>query len=154
RLHGLDGARGARRPGDDPHRDDPRFGTGVVLRRGLQPRPLPPPRPHPDPRALRRLLRPGPLRKDQALETMALVLTAATAAGLHVLGARRGRALPRGELAPLVAPLGAVKPTVVRGTARGPGLPADRHVASPTFALVNEHPGRVALVHADLYRIE
>jgi tRNA threonylcarbamoyladenosine biosynthesis protein TsaE len=26
-------------------------------------------------------------------------------------------------------------------------------VASPTFALVNEHPGRVPLVHADLYRI-
>ena len=32
-------------------------------------------------------------------------------------------------------------------------VPADRHVASPTFALVNEHPGRVPLVHADLYRI-
>ena len=30
----------------------------------------------------------------------------------------------------------------------------DRHVASPTFALVNEHRGRVPLVHADLYRIE
>jgi len=26
-------------------------------------------------------------------------------------------------------------------------------VASPTFALVNEHPGRVPLVHADLYRL-
>ena len=33
-------------------------------------------------------------------------------------------------------------------------MPRDRHVASPTFALVNEHPGRVPLVHADLYRIE
>jgi tRNA threonylcarbamoyladenosine biosynthesis protein TsaE len=33
-------------------------------------------------------------------------------------------------------------------------VPRDRHVASPTFALVNEHPGRVPLVHADLYRIE
>jgi tRNA A37 threonylcarbamoyladenosine biosynthesis protein TsaE len=26
-------------------------------------------------------------------------------------------------------------------------------VASPTFALVNEHPGRTPLVHADFYRI-
>src|SRR5204862_5825626 len=50
-------------------------------------------------------------------------------------------------------PLGAVKPTFVQGLARGAGVPADRHVASPTFALVNEHPGRVPLVHADLYRI-
>ena len=33
------------------------------------------------------------------------------------------------------------------------GRPPDRNVASPTFALVNEHPGRVPLVHADLYRI-
>jgi tRNA threonylcarbamoyladenosine biosynthesis protein TsaE len=32
-------------------------------------------------------------------------------------------------------------------------VPADRHVASPTFALVNEHPGRVGFVHADFYRV-
>jgi tRNA threonylcarbamoyladenosine biosynthesis protein TsaE len=42
----------------------------------------------------------------------------------------------------------------VQGLARGLGVPPERHVASPTFALVNEHPGRVPLVHADLYRIE
>ena len=42
----------------------------------------------------------------------------------------------------------------MQGLARGLEVPPDRHVASPTFALVNEHPGRVPLVHADLYRIE
>ena len=41
----------------------------------------------------------------------------------------------------------------MQGLARGLGVPADRHVASPTFALINEHPGRVPLVHADLYRV-
>jgi tRNA threonylcarbamoyladenosine biosynthesis protein TsaE len=33
------------------------------------------------------------------------------------------------------------------------GVPAERHVASPTFALVNEHPGRIDFVHVDFYRI-
>ena len=54
----------------------------------------------------------------------------------------------------LIGPLGAGKTTFVQGVARGIGVPSERHVASPTFALVNEHPGRVPLVHADLYRIE
>jgi tRNA threonylcarbamoyladenosine biosynthesis protein TsaE len=54
----------------------------------------------------------------------------------------------------LTGSLGAGKTTFVQGLARGLDVPADRHVASPTFALVNEHPGRVPLVHADLYRIE
>ena len=54
----------------------------------------------------------------------------------------------------LTGPLGAGKTTFVQGLARGLDVPPDRHVASPTFALVNEHPGRVPLVHADLYRIE
>src|SRR6202000_2507188 len=53
----------------------------------------------------------------------------------------------------LIGPLGAGRTTFVQGLARGLGVPADRHVASPTFALVNEHPGRVPLVHADLYRV-
>ena len=54
----------------------------------------------------------------------------------------------------LIGPLGAGKTTFVQGVARGLEVPPERHVASPTFALVNEHPGRVPLVHADLYRIE
>src|SRR5438094_844590 len=64
------------------------------------------------------------------------------------------RRLPAGDVLALVGPLGAGKTTFVQGLARGLGVPPDRHVASPTFALVNEHPGRVPLVHADLYRIE
>jgi len=54
----------------------------------------------------------------------------------------------------LTGPLGAGKTTFVQGLARGLDVPPDRHVASPTFADVNERPGGVPLVHADLCRVE
>ncbi|HVU50369.1 MAG TPA: tRNA (adenosine(37)-N6)-threonylcarbamoyltransferase complex ATPase subunit type 1 TsaE [Polyangia bacterium] len=82
-----------------------------------------------------------------------LVVRAETAEEMQALGERLGRALRAGDVVALVGPLGAGKTTFVQGLARGAGVPPERHVASPTFALVNEHPGRVALVHADLYRI-
>jgi tRNA threonylcarbamoyladenosine biosynthesis protein TsaE len=83
----------------------------------------------------------------------AFVVRAETAEAMRALGERLGRALRQGDVVSLVGPLGAGKTTFVQGLARGAGVPAERHVASPTFALVNEHPGRVPLVHADLYRI-
>ena len=58
-----------------------------------------------------------------------------------------------GDVVGLLGPLGAGKTTFAQGIARGLEVPAERHVASPTFALVNQHPGRVPFVHADLYRI-
>jgi tRNA threonylcarbamoyladenosine biosynthesis protein TsaE len=82
-----------------------------------------------------------------------LVVRAPTAEAMQALGERLGRALRVGDVISLVGPLGAGKTTFVQGLARGAGVPAERHVASPTFALVNEHPGRVSVVHADLYRI-
>ena len=84
----------------------------------------------------------------------ALILTAATAAETQAIAERLGRLLAPGDVLALIGPLGAGKTTFVQGLARGLGVPPDRHVASPTFALVNEHPGRVPLVHADLYRID
>ena len=83
-----------------------------------------------------------------------LILTAATAAETQAIAERLGRLLAAGDVLALVGPLGAGKTTFIQGLARGLDVPPDRHVASPTFALVNEHPGRVPLVHADLYRIE
>lgn len=80
-------------------------------------------------------------------------LRAPTAADLGALGERLGRVLQIGDVVGLIGPLGAGKTTFVQGIARGMGI-GGRHVASPTFALVNEHPGPVPLVHADLYRIE
>jgi len=86
--------------------------------------------------------------------TAPLTLTALGAADTQAIAERLGRLLAAGDVLALVGPLGAGKTTFVQGLARGLGVPPDRHVASPTFALVNEHPGRVPLVHADLYRIE
>jgi tRNA threonylcarbamoyladenosine biosynthesis protein TsaE len=83
----------------------------------------------------------------------ALTLTAATADDLQAIAERLGRVLRAGDVLALIGPLGAGKTTFVQGVARGLDVPPERHVASPTFALVNEHPGRVPLVHADLYRI-
>jgi tRNA threonylcarbamoyladenosine biosynthesis protein TsaE len=78
---------------------------------------------------------------------------AASAAEMQAWGERLGRLLEIGDVVGLTGPLGAGKTTFAQGIARGLGVSADRHVASPTFALVNEHPGRVPFVHADLYRI-
>ncbi len=82
-----------------------------------------------------------------------LTIAAPTAGAMQALGERLGRLLAAGDVLALLGPLGAGKTTFVQGVARGTGVPPGRHVASPTFALVNEHPGRVPLVHADLYRI-
>ncbi len=82
------------------------------------------------------------------------VARAETAEAMQALGERLGGALRVGDVIALVGTLGAGKTTFVQGLARGAGVSPERHVASPTFALVNEHPGRVRLVHADLYRIE
>ena len=78
---------------------------------------------------------------------------APTADALGQIGERLGRLLRIGDVVGLQGPLGAGKTTFAQGIARGLGI-AGRHVSSPTFALVNEHPGRVPLVHADLYRVE
>lgn len=72
----------------------------------------------------------------------------------EALGARLGALLMGGEFVGLEGDLGAGKTAFVRGVARGLGVPADSQVSSPTFAIVNTyHGGRIALFHADLYRI-
>jgi len=72
---------------------------------------------------------------------------------MRQLGACLGRCLAKGDVVALSGPLGAGKTTFVQGLAQGLGVPAERHVSSPTFALVNQHPGRIDLVHVDFYRI-
>ncbi len=76
-----------------------------------------------------------------------------SASAMQRLAAQLGRVLEIGDVVALTGPLGAGKTTFVQGLAEGLGVPAERHVASPTFALVNEHPGRIDLVHVDFYRI-
>jgi len=69
------------------------------------------------------------------------------------LGERLGALLEAGDFVSLEGPLGAGKSRLVEGIARGLGVDRDRRIPSPTFTIVNEHQGRLLLVHADLYRL-
>lgn len=83
-----------------------------------------------------------------------LTLIAPTADAMQALGAALGRLMGPGHVLALTGALGAGKTTFCQGLARGLDVPADRAVTSPTFSLVNIHPGRLPFVHADLYRLK
>jgi len=78
--------------------------------------------------------------------------TTASAEATEGLGEGLAPALEAGDVIALRGPLGAGKTRFVAGLARG--LAAGARVRSPTFTLVNEYPGRILLVHLDLYRLE
>ncbi len=69
------------------------------------------------------------------------------------LGEALGRSLVGGLVVGLVGPLGAGKTQLVKGIALGNGVEDVRQVTSPTFTLVHEYPGRLALHHIDAYRL-
>lgn len=83
-----------------------------------------------------------------------VTLLAASAEEMSAHGRALGRCLRAGDALSLTGPLGAGKTTLCQGIAQGLDVPADRLVTSPTFSLVNVHPGRVTFVHADLYRLK
>ena len=69
------------------------------------------------------------------------------------LAARLGLWLAPGDVVALNGELGSGKTEFVHGLAQGLEVPP-HVVASPSFTLVHEYPGRVPLVHLDLYRLE
>lgn len=75
-------------------------------------------------------------------------------AGTLALGEMITELLRAPKLVVLRGDLGAGKTTLVQGIAAAIGAPAE-DVASPTFTLVHEYPGRkIRLIHLDLYRLE
>jgi len=71
----------------------------------------------------------------------------------RALAARLGPGLGPGDVVALNGELGAGKTEFVHGLAEGLKVPPQM-VASPSFTLVHEYPGRLTLVHLDLYRLE
>ena len=69
------------------------------------------------------------------------------------LGEIIGRHIDQKTTISLSGDLGAGKTVFVQGLARGLDVSPEYYVTSPTYTLVNEYPGRLNLIHADLYRI-
>ncbi|MDP3064460.1 MAG: tRNA (adenosine(37)-N6)-threonylcarbamoyltransferase complex ATPase subunit type 1 TsaE [Chloroflexota bacterium] len=68
------------------------------------------------------------------------------------LGARLGRLARPGDVLLLVGELGAGKTCLTQGIARGLGV--RENASSPSFVIMKEYHGRLALYHIDLYRLE
>ena len=69
------------------------------------------------------------------------------------LGHAIGCAAPTGLVIAAVGQLGAGKTCLAQGVARGLDVPTGHYVNSPTFAILQSHPGRLVFHHIDLYRI-
>jgi tRNA threonylcarbamoyladenosine biosynthesis protein TsaE len=68
-------------------------------------------------------------------------------------GAELAGMLQAGDVLALYGDLGSGKTTLVRGVARGLGVPETCEITSPTFVLLNIYPGRMPVYHFDLYRL-
>lgn len=73
-------------------------------------------------------------------------------AATRAIGQALGRAAAPGTVLALVGELGAGKTQLAKGVADGLGVRSV--VNSPTFVLMNEHAGRLALYHIDAYRLD
>jgi tRNA threonylcarbamoyladenosine biosynthesis protein TsaE len=67
-------------------------------------------------------------------------------------GEHLGTVCEGGEVIWLSGPLGSGKTVLARGIARGLGI--EGAVTSPTFTILKEYRGRLALHHFDFYRLE
>jgi tRNA threonylcarbamoyladenosine biosynthesis protein TsaE len=81
-----------------------------------------------------------------------LLLRSNSPAETRRIGARLGRLLKPGDVLLLQGELGAGKTMLTQGI--GHGLKVRELVKSSSFVLMNEYHGRLAVYHADLFRLE
>lgn len=75
-----------------------------------------------------------------------------SAAETRALGESLGALLVAGDVVLLAGGLGAGKTELTKGI--GAALEIDDVIVSPTFTLARRYPGRVSLLHVDLYRLD
>jgi tRNA threonylcarbamoyladenosine biosynthesis protein TsaE len=68
------------------------------------------------------------------------------------VGAALASLVRSGDIILLAGDLGAGKTTFTQGFGRGLGVTDP--ITSPTFTLLRHHPGRLQLLHADVYRLD
>jgi tRNA threonylcarbamoyladenosine biosynthesis protein TsaE len=82
-----------------------------------------------------------------------LFMVSGSPAETQSLGEKIGRMLDSKFIICLSGELGSGKTSFVQGLARGLDVPGKYYVTSPTYSIVHEYPGRIALFHIDLYRV-
>jgi len=84
---------------------------------------------------------------------MTLILHSSSSRETKAWGRRLASMLQGGELIGFSGELGVGKTCFIKGLARGLNL-REEDILSPTFTMIQEHRGRLALYHIDLYRLE
>jgi tRNA threonylcarbamoyladenosine biosynthesis protein TsaE len=81
-----------------------------------------------------------------------VIVRTASAAETRAVGGAIASCLVPGDVVVLGGGLGSGKTTLAQGIAAGLGVAEP--VVSPTFAIVREYSGRVAVAHVDVYRLD
>jgi tRNA threonylcarbamoyladenosine biosynthesis protein TsaE len=87
------------------------------------------------------------------MEPIVFIVESGSTRETKAWGRRLASMLEGGELLALEGELGVGKTCFIKGVARGLNL-REEQVVSPTFTMIQEHPGRIPLYHIDLYRME
>jgi len=82
---------------------------------------------------------------------MQLRLRSASAADTAAIGAALADLLEPGDVVVVSGDLGAGKTCLVQGA--GPALGVRVRITSPSFVLMRSYPGRIRVVHVDVYRL-
>lgn len=87
------------------------------------------------------------------METLSVEIVSRSARQTQKLGERLGASLQQGALITLEGDLGCGKTTFSQGLARGLAVPDEYYITSPSFAIINDYPGRLPFYHMDFYRL-
>jgi tRNA threonylcarbamoyladenosine biosynthesis protein TsaE len=96
----------------------------------------------------------GSRERGEGSCVISVVITSNNVSETIRIGKRIGTFLQPGDVVALVGNLGTGKTHLIKGLAAGVGVKKTAYVASPSFTLINEYPGRTPFYHLDLYRLE